>query len=49
MAIGAKTAITSMDWMAMAMICFILPAVLTWIIGIFCRRIGWIREGDLKL
>jgi len=48
-AIGAKTAITGMDWLAMAMICFVLPAVLTWIIGIFCRRVGWIREGDLKL
>ncbi|MCI6374008.1 MAG: PTS sugar transporter subunit IIC [Clostridiales bacterium] len=46
---GAKAAITGMDWLAMALICFVLPAVLTWIIGIVCRRIGWIREGDLKL
>ena len=48
-AIGAKAAITGMDWLAMAMICFILPAVLTWLIGIPCRKLGWIREGDLKL
>ena len=48
-AIGAKTAITSMDWLAMALICFILPAVLTWLIGIPCRKLGWIKEGDLKL
>ena len=26
-----------------------LCAVLTWIIGIFCRKIGWIGEGDLTL
>ena len=46
---GAKAAITGIDWFAMAMICFILPAVLTWVFGIFCRKLGWIREGDLKL
>ena len=48
-AIGAKDAITGMDWLAMALICIILPAVLTWLIGIPCRRLGWIKEGDLKL
>ena len=48
-AIGAKEAITGMDWLAMAMICIILPALLSWGIGGICRRIGWIREGDLTL
>ena len=46
---GVKAAITGSDWLAMALICFILPAVLTWFIGLGCRRLGWIREGDLKL
>ena len=46
---GAKAAITGTDWLAMVLICFLLPAVLTWAIGIVCRRLGWIREGDLKL
>ena len=48
-ATGAKAAITGMDWLAMALICFILPAVLTWAFGLFFRKIGWIKEGDLKL
>ena len=48
-ATGAKAAITGMDWLAMALICFILPAVLTWLIGLVCRKLGWIRDGDLKL
>jgi len=48
-ATGVKAAITGMDWLAMAMICFILPALLSWAIGIFCRKIGWIGEGDLTL
>ena len=46
---GAKAAITAMDWAAMTLICFILPGVLTWAFGLVLRRIGWIREGDLKL
>jgi hypothetical protein len=48
-ATGAKAAITGTDWLAMALICFILPAVLTWLIGIPCRKLGWIKDGDLKL
>ena len=48
-ATGAKAAITGMDWIAMALICFILPAMLTLAFGALCRRLGFIREGDLKL
>ena len=48
-ATGAKAAITGTDWLAMALICFLLPAVLTLLIGMVCRRLGWIKEGDLKL
>ena len=48
-ALGVKDAITGSDWLAMALICIVLPAVLTWLIGIGCRRLGWIKDGDLKL
>ena len=48
-ATGAKAAITAMDWLGMGLICIVLPAVLTWAIGIGCRKLGWIRDGDLKL
>ena len=40
---------TSMDWIGLVLICFVLPAVLCWALGLFFRKIGWIREGDLKL
>ena len=46
---GVKAGITGMDWLALTLICFVLPGVLTWLIGIFCRKKGWIREGDLLL
>ena len=48
-AAGTKTAITAMDWIGLVLICFVLPAVLTWIFGLILRKIGWIKENDLKL
>ena len=48
-AAGTKTAITAMDWAGLILICFVLPAVLTWIFGQILRKIGWIKENDLKL
>ena len=38
-----------MDWIGLVLVCFVLPAVICWAIGLLCRRLGWIREGDLKL
>lgn len=46
---GAKSAITPMDWIGLLLICFVLPAVLTWLIAIPFRKIGWIKENDLKI
>ena len=48
-AAGTKTAITAFDWIGLILICFILPGVLCWAFGLLLRKIGWIREGDLKL
>lgn len=48
-AAGTKAAITAMDWIGLVLICFILPGVLTWLFGLFFRKIGWIKENDLKL
>ena len=46
---GTKAAITGMDWAGLVLICFILPAVLSWAIAIPMRKCGWIKENDLKL
>ena len=46
---GAKAAITAMDWVGLALICFVLPAVLSWIFCQVLRKWGWIKENDLKL
>ncbi len=41
--------ITAFNWIGLILICIVLPAILTWIFGIIFRKIGWIKEGDLKL
>ncbi len=48
-AAGNKTAITGFDWMGMLLICFILPALLTYFFGQIERKLGWINDGDLTL
>ncbi len=47
--VNSGTAITAFQWAGLLLICFILPAVLTLIFGEIERRLGWIKEGDLKL
>lgn len=49
LASGVRTAISAFDWAGLVLICFILPAVICWALGLLCRRLGWIKEGDLKL
>lgn len=49
MANGNRISITAMDWFGLIMISFILPAVISLLAGNFLRKIGWIRENDLKL
>ena len=46
---GAKAAVTPMDWIGLALICFVLPAILSWAFCLILRKWGWIKEGDLKL
>lgn len=46
---GTKAAITPMDWIGLLLISFLLPAILTTLFGFILRRIGWIKENDLKL
>ena len=40
---------TGFDWLGMLLICFVLPALLSWIFCEICRKLGWIKEGDLLL
>lgn len=46
---GLKAGITPYDWVGLIAVCFVLPAVLTPLIATPFRKLGWIRENDLKL
>ena len=46
---GAKESITAFDWLGLILICFILPALLSWVFCLILRKAGWIKENDLKL
>ncbi len=47
--IDAGKQITGMDWLGMALICIILPAVLSYVFCEMERKAGWIKENDLLL
>lgn len=46
---GVKAAITTPDIIGLILISFALPAVITPLIALPLRKIGWIKENDLKL
>ena len=48
-AAGTKEAITSFDWAGLILISFVLPAILALIINFGLRKMGWVKDGDMKL
>ncbi|MBO4394074.1 MAG: PTS sugar transporter subunit IIC, partial [Spirochaetales bacterium] len=46
---GAKAAIVFSDWFGLVMISFILPAALALVFNMILRKIGWVKDGDMKL
>ncbi len=46
---GLKASITGMDWLGLILICFILPAVICPLINMGCRKLGWVKDGDLTI
>ena len=48
-AAGTKAAITAMDWIGLILISFILPAILSLLIHLLVKKLGWVKDGDMKL
>ena len=46
---GAAITPGAFEWTGLILISFVLPAALCWAFGLWFRKIGWIKEGDLKL
>ncbi len=48
-AAGTKAAVTPMDWIGLLLISFVLPALFAWVIDLGLRKLGWVKDGDMKL
>ena len=48
-AAGNKAAITWFDWTGLILISFVLPAILALVFNAVFKKIGWVKEGDMKL
>ena len=46
---GTKAAITAADWIGLILVSFVLPAVICPLINMFCRKMGWVKDGDMTL
>ena len=40
---------TGFDWLGLVLISFVLPAVLCPLLNAVCRKLGWVKDGDLTL
>lgn len=37
------------EWLGLVLVCFVLPALVSWLVAVIMRRAGWIADGDMKL
>ena len=40
---------TGFDWLGLVLVAIVLPAILAPAINMVCRRLSWVKDGDLKL
>ena len=48
-AAGTKAAITAFDWIGLVLISFILPAIFSLLFHMIVKKLGWVKEGDMKI
>ena len=46
---AAAIAPTGFDWLGLLLVAIVLPAVICPLLGEVCRRLGWVKDGDLTL
>lgn len=39
----------ALDWIGLLLVCIVLPAVFSWVFDLVLRKIGWVKDGDMKL
>ena len=48
-ATGNKSAVTAYDWIGLILISVVLPSIICPLINLACKKLGWVKDGDLKL
>lgn len=46
---ASKIAPNAFDWIGLALVCIVLPAALSLCFNFILRKIGWVKDGDMKL
>ncbi|MBQ8344717.1 MAG: PTS sugar transporter subunit IIC [Clostridia bacterium] len=46
---GYPHAVTPLNWIGLILVCFVLPAVLSFLFNEIFRKLGWIKDGYMKL
>ena len=46
---GYTGELTPLHWVGLVLVCFVLPAVLSFIFNEILRKLGWVKDGDMKL
>lgn len=46
---GTRAAINGSDWLALGLISFLLPAALALAIHLAVKKLGWVKDGDMKI
>ena len=46
---GYPDAVTAFDWICLVLICFVLPAIISWLVAAAMRKSGLIKKGYMKL
>ncbi len=46
---GYNGAVTVLNWIGLVLVCFILPALLSFAINEILRKLGWVKDGYMKL
>ena len=47
--VGTMAGIGAFDWLGLVLICFVLPAIVSFVVCQMLRKAGWIKQDDLKL
>ncbi len=46
---GYPVPVTALNWVGLVLVCFVLPALLSFLINELLRKLGWVKDGYMKL